>query len=249
METTFQDIFNDLLASLIWFLLGIVLSSIYFYLIRKLPMKRLWQYKIRKPTIFLSITSLNPQKAAEYKRPTTGIGELEGVSFVRESLIAAYGNSVLIQLVFSNNFPETGLTGNIISIGGAKYNQTTQLFSKNLSLPINFVYDPKTYLIDSETSTEYYPEIDSDGIVTDFGLLIKIPNPYQKNKSVLLVRGAHTFGVAGAARLLTPTYSSELIQEIVQSREEYWQAVVETTVHGSQVFPKLVTFKTLTFDR
>ncbi|SRR6266567_1220496 len=245
MSTTVQNITINLVASFIWFLIGIGLTQLYFYFSQKSPLRRVWGIRRSDREFHVAVSSLSPQKASEYKRPTTGIGELQAISFVRESLISAYGSSTNIQLAFSNKFPDTFLANNIISVGGIKYNEITRLLLRSMNLPLDIITDANAYAFDTILNQRYNPVINGTTVEEDYGLIIKMPNLYNHERTVLILRGTHTFGTAGAGRMLTKPYVIRLAKEIRKSKAKYWQALVFTRVRGLQVFPELITLRPL----
>ncbi len=110
------------------------------------------------------------------------------------------------------------------------------------------IYNPTTtamIVMDKDSNKTYKPVFSGTKLETDYGLITKMPNPYDPEKAIFLFTGAHTFGLAGAARMLTRPYVSRIAKEVRKGKEDYWQALVCTEVRGLQVFPELEVFKPL----
>lgn len=95
-------------------------------------------------------------------------------------------------------------TGNIILIGGPDYNRITGLFDQ---------YSPYEYLVGAtdedisimKKSTEevYIPKIEAESCrnkIVDYGFFLKMKNPYNHKKKLIMIGGPHTYGVFGAIK-------------------------------------------------
>jgi hypothetical protein len=92
------------------------------------------------------------------------------------------------------------LQEHICLIGGPDYNKLTEHF---ISLGVTrFTYIEKgdeIVILDRKTEKEYY----YTNLDNDFGYIEKIPNPYNKKKSVFLFGGCHTVGVTSAVKFFS----------------------------------------------
>jgi transcriptional regulator with XRE-family HTH domain len=107
------------------------------------------------------------------------------------------------------------LTGHIILIGGIAYNQMTGRLSKMAKLPMRQVEHP---LLDSgeifvaemgDEEKEFWPQWGDDErklLAEDVGLLARVPNPLNSNRTLTICNGIHSRGVYGAVRTLTDTH-------------------------------------------
>lgn len=91
---------------------------------------------------------------------------------------------------------------NLILIGGPDYNRVTRVFMKHT--PFEFLEkDEVTILRHQESGKEFESKfVDYNGIeeITDYGFFLKISNPNNPNKKVVMINGIHTYGVYGAAK-------------------------------------------------
>lgn len=245
MPSDFRDLSINIVASLVWLLLGITLRILYELYSKRRPIARIWGLRSSKKDLSIAVSTLTPQKTGEYRRPMTGLGELQSVSFIRESLIEAYGTRRTVNICFSDRFPEGELLNDVISIGGTDHNHITRYFSKIYELPVGCEDIPHTVVVDRALGKTYTPVIENSEIKIDYGIVSRIPNPLNPKNVVILIDGSHTYGLAGAARLMTEAFNEQLIREIKRTRSPYWQAVVLTRTHGAQEFPELVGFTAL----
>ena len=107
-------------------------------------------------------------------------------------------------------------TGNLVLIGGPDYNATTRLFQK--LAPLEYEYgegEDDIYLRDRKTKVLYSPEFSQESghrMTKDFGFFLKIKNPNNPENTLVMIGGAHTVGVYGAAKAFS--YEGETRQGI-----------------------------------
>lgn len=116
------------------------------------------------------------------------------------------------------------LSGHVVLLGGIAYNPVTERLSKMTSLPVRQVEDPEIltsgeiFVIgDEEAAQELLPSWDDEAktiLTEDVGLLARVPNPLNSNRSLTICNGIHSRGVLGAVRSLTDA-------QIRDSNEQY----------------------------
>jgi hypothetical protein len=103
------------------------------------------------------------------------------------------------------------LSGHVVIIGGIGWNDVTRRLIDLSRLPVRQEEDPavatgeifsiqaddgqRTYLPEWSTETGYLME--------DVGLLVRMPNPLNSNRTLTMCNGIHSRGVLGAVRTLT----------------------------------------------
>lgn len=113
--------------------------------------------------------------------------------------------------------PREALQSNLILVGGPAWNQLVERMLLAMDCPFIFKDggpgspDP---IFDRITRREYAPEFAGGRIIRDVALLIRAPNPFDRNRVVLLCAGILTHGVEGAALALT--------DERVRTQNENW---------------------------
>jgi hypothetical protein len=111
--------------------------------------------------------------------------------------------------------PEVGaddLSGHVVIIGGIGWNEVTRGILELTKLPVTQKEDP-----DSPTGEIFAAEIDGEErkylpkwseagprkLIEDVGLLVRMPNPLNSNRTLTMCNGIHSRGVVGAVRSLT----------------------------------------------
>ena len=104
------------------------------------------------------------------------------------------------------------LSGHVILLGGVVWNDVTKELSKMAGLPVRQVIDPKLPFGDPFVAEvdggkhEFGPKwADAKHMVLaeDVGLLARVPNPLNSNRTLTICNGIHSRGVYGAVRSLT----------------------------------------------
>lgn len=104
------------------------------------------------------------------------------------------------------------LTGHLILLGGVVWNEVTGRLSEMAKLPVRQVKDPplesgEIFVADFDGQEhEFWPrwwDRDKRVLTEDIGLLARVPNPLNTNRSLTICNGIHSRGVYGAVRSLT----------------------------------------------
>jgi transcriptional regulator with XRE-family HTH domain len=103
------------------------------------------------------------------------------------------------------------LSGHIVIIGGIDWNDVTRRIMDLSQLPVRQVEDPAVaegeifvaYADDGER--KYLPQRSplTDKLAQDVGLIVRMRNPLNSNRSLTICNGIHSRGVLGAVRTLT----------------------------------------------
>ena len=104
------------------------------------------------------------------------------------------------------------LTGHLILLGGVAWNEITARLSELAKLPVRQVEDPgldsgEIFVLDVEgEERQFWPQWkdkDKKVLAVDVGLLVRVPNPLNANRTLTICNGIHSRGVYGAVRTLT----------------------------------------------
>ena len=104
------------------------------------------------------------------------------------------------------------LTGHVILLGGVVWNEIAGRLSEMARLPVRQVTDAKLtsgdiFVAEDEgKEREFWPKWmdDDDGLLAeDVGLLARVPNPLNANRTLTICNGIHSRGVYGAVSALT----------------------------------------------
>jgi hypothetical protein len=104
------------------------------------------------------------------------------------------------------------LSGHVVIIGGIGWNDVTKRILEMIRLPVTQKEDPSIKTgeifitnIDGK-ERRYMPswsQTDSPKLIEDVGLLVRMPNPLNSNRTLTMCNGIHSRGVLGAVRSLT----------------------------------------------
>jgi hypothetical protein len=112
----------------------------------------------------------------------------------------------------SPNVSADDLSGHVVIIGGIGWNDVTRRVLELTRLPVTQKEDPAVRTgeifvakIDGK-ERKYLPrwsDTDPGKLVEDVGLLVRMPNPLNSNRTLTMCNGIHSRGVLGAVRSLT----------------------------------------------
>jgi hypothetical protein len=101
-------------------------------------------------------------------------------------------------------FSEESYRSNVICIGGPDFNSVTERFMAECRLRFGFVWRGLTCRLQDRTTGSWWGVRREQGRVTrDAGFFAKCTNPFDERREVILLCGIETYGVLGAAQLLT----------------------------------------------
>lgn len=98
------------------------------------------------------------------------------------------------------NFPGNPYARNLILIGGPDYNRVVENYMQHT--PYEFTErDGVVVLRDKDRDKLFESKFNKDrDEVTDYGFFLKMPNPNNKSKKLIMINGIHTYGVYGVAK-------------------------------------------------
>lgn len=116
------------------------------------------------------------------------------------------------------------LTGHVILLGGVVWNDITKELSKMAGLPVRQVVDPKLPFGDpfvadvAADKQEFWPKwanAKHTVLAEDVGLLARVPNPLNSNRTLTICNGIHSRGVYGAVRTLTDLHLRDANEQYI----------------------------------
>jgi hypothetical protein len=246
-----KEILIGIISNFLFFLFGLIGAKVI-----KIINTNYWNFwgyikQDKKRKISVAVSTLESKGSIEpYPRLLTGLGELKAYGYIQEAITRSGIPKINLTVTFSKNFPDSDWNGNIIAIGGAQFNDVVKKLSKN-DLPFDikntdtekFVFDIKNnikYHSKFEV-TESYPEMPQ--CTLDYGILTKMSNEHDKQKYVIICRGAHTFGVAACGRMLSSEYVKAIAKAEKKISSKSWQALIKAVVYGEEVIPSIVDIR------
>ena len=110
------------------------------------------------------------------------------------------------------------LSGHVVIIGGIGWNDITRRFLDMTQLPVTQREDPairtgEIFIAELDGKERRYlptwSETSPAKLIEDVGLLVRMPNPLNSNRTLTMCNGIHSRGVLGAVRSLTDARLSE----------------------------------------
>jgi hypothetical protein len=166
------------------------------------------------------------------------------------TLVATIGliyPKALVSHVYSSALPKEFYKENLIVVGGPVNNTCSKLVLDQVKEMIHF---DGFQLFDS--TGQYSATYDeNDNALVDYGIVLRISNPFDPTKDLILVAGCDTYGVLGAATLISLKEEVSKQRSSIQkmlgfknffSKKNYY-AIVQCSVLGNDISQiKIVKF-------
>lgn len=136
------------------------------------------------------------------------------------------------KIVYSQRVNDETRRQNMILIGGADCNQITQEVMTRLPGTLGWVDAPAhTYGIQDRLESRFYsPKPFKMGEGVDFGLLVRAPNPFNPDATVLVIAGSFGFGSWAGANLVR---SPEFLRDPMVKSSIPFECLFKVDVAGS----------------
>lgn len=141
------------------------------------------------------------------------------------------------------------LSGHVVIIGGIGWNDVTRRLIDLSRLPVRQEEDPavptgEIFSIQAgDGRRKYLPEWspETGRLMEDVGLLVRMPNPLNSNRTITMCNGVHSRGVLGAVRTLTDA-------RLRESNEQYIARNFPENQFGILMRVQVIEGETLTPD-
>lgn len=141
------------------------------------------------------------------------------------------------------------LSGHVVIIGGIGWNDVTRRLINLSQLPVLQVEDRALTTGEifraptADGHQDYFPQRSAENgkLVEDVGLLVRMPNPLNSNRTLTMCNGIHSRGVLGAVRTLTDA-------RLRESNEQYIARKFPENEFGILMRVQVIEGKTLTPD-
>jgi hypothetical protein len=154
--------------------------------------------------------------------------------------------------VFYKSAPDVkadDLSGHVVIIGGIGWNDVMKRLIDLSRLPVRQEVDPavetgEIFLTEvDEGRRKYLPQWSpqTGALMEDVGLLVRMPNPLNSNRTLTMCNGIHSRGVLGAVRTLTDA-------RLRESNEQYVARNFPETQFGILMRVQVIEGETLTPD-
>lgn len=200
------------------------------WLAARLPNRALW--KLSDPArLTVCVAESAAIDTGKYIRKTTGIGQVRALAVIVPSLTRAYGRIDTHHIQLAGEALGPRAEGNLICLGGAKNNARTRdvlaaLAEAGFAVP---TMDGSTICWPGgEGCVSYEAQAEQGTVLRDYGLVIRAPNPFGTDSTVIVLAGASTYGAVAAARYFV---------EQCKFRRGWFAAVVSSQVRDDHVCP------------
>jgi hypothetical protein len=201
------DLGTNLAASAIAFIIGVSLRSALHY-IHTSRRRRFWGGGVSKgPTVlclgYFKANDLSPYLKVEEFEPTglTGLGDTKAV-YELTALFAKIG--IDIHMSYTDSPPSGETRENLILLGADEVNELVVAAKETgTTSNLEFQFTSPITLYDKFTKTPYRARWDSGQLTFDYGRLIRRRNPYNPDRTLIMISGIYGFGTWGGVRLLS----------------------------------------------
>lgn len=204
----------------------------------KYQLSQLWGF--RKPQrVFVVSGAIGLHVPPEVQTAIIAGPDADAASIIIATLGLLYPNAE-IHHVYSSSFPREQYKENLVVVGGPVNNQCSKEMLEYVAQW--FSYDSEFHMVLGEILFETcYGETET--AVRDYGAVIRVANPYNDTKDVIIVSGCDTHGVLAAATLLSSRKDGAAARKEVKrklgiglrSRPLDYIAVVECAVLGNDI--------------
>ena len=126
------------------------------------------------------------------------------------------------------------LDRDLVLIGGPVNNAVTERVLALPDIPFKFENHTIVHEISGQRWHAALRVIDGRSVVwTDYCLIARIPNPFNRDRGLLLIGGSRAYGTLGGARMLLRNRVRSTLDEIRECGD-YFAAIVETPVMGGE---------------
>lgn len=251
LNKNYDAIVAGILSSIIVIALQIFVRSVsqilIYYFTSRLYLSHIYQFKNGDVAYVISGSLPKPEND---KDDTTLIKgpDANGANLIVRTLEEILPKSNIKHL-FTHNTTSTFQIKdeNIVTVGGPKFNSFTRSVSKYL--PNSIAFDDKGVLHIKDR--EYCKDVDN---CKDFGVIIRIHNPFRDKKNILIIAGCGTYGVLAASYVLTknqryPGLKKSLIKKLpyrtLRQHKEFY-AIVSCDTNNNEVGnPKIIHAETI----
>lgn len=170
-----------------------------------------------------------------YQRPTTGIGQAKALAQVSPSLTRAWRDIDVQNVYFSGEIAGSDLETDLILIGGPKTNALTRRVLDIVGEEMGCTQDNSTIIVGDR---RFEGKVDDNATGTDYGLVMRLSNPFSSGHRLIVLAGSHTFGTVAAARFLVsdslPSKHSDDFAVVIEAPVERGHALKGSVAWSSR---------------
>jgi hypothetical protein len=198
VESILNWIITYVLPAVILFVIGYVAKSLKDYIVDVHPLRSYWKEFLKSGCVIV------------VPKPLTGEPEMlfgdTSAALSIHSFLQTLAKKERFELRWSDKIFRDDLNGNLVLIGGPMSNSITKAFTETLKLPFSFSSQPKHDIMDSKGGPIFSPkENGPDDYSPDYAIVLKIGNPHNEEKKLVIIAGCHRYGTYIGAKCVTLT--------------------------------------------
>jgi hypothetical protein len=177
-----------------------------------------------------------------------GVGDTKAVYELTRSLTLI---GVRLEIAYSSSLEDRQLEKDLILIGGGDSNGIFKRVEKEGRISFSFRHDPQM-IYDLKEGTQYHAQtiemdlteandtalervniFERDGksvaglVVTDYGILARIQNPFNQHRKLVMIAGLFGYGTWGGARLLA---DEEFLEKCSQLNSDEFECLYKVDI-------------------
>ncbi len=241
IKTNFNNIVSGIVASVIVLLLQVIVKTLSMilsaFLTIRWRLKLIW--RIDNPQRIYVVSGAIEEVSEKVKSVVLAGSDAEAASICIGTSGLLYPEAE-VKHVYSSSFTREFYKEHLIVVGGPVNNTCTAAIINHIKEDVSFTDDFEMLVSDQVFETNYD---ENDRPTKDYGAIIRINNPYDHQRDIILVVGCDTYGVLAAAMLISSRNDSQLARKALQKKlgfkkylfKQNFIAVVECGVLGDDI--------------
>jgi len=237
MLNVIQEIVINVIGSLTFLFLGIIITwLVQRYRTRKV--RAIWSPFINNDAWVILGSFLPGKQSGKWKHShRVSLSDVDTIIEI-EKLFWKAKKKIIISP--SAQLPRDLLYTKLIVLGGPISNEVTQRVFSMVDVQCQFDVEGQLIRI-SQSGEEYIPVLSADNrqVLIDYGILIKLSNPFNPESKMMILAGCHGFGTYSA---ILAANSPRLANEILNraGRESFAVILKSQIVANKAQFPEIV---------
>ena len=209
----------NIAASVTFVFLGYISNNIYQWL--KLSSFRIIWKPFLNDNIVNVVLTTRPGPL-ERSTPRISFNEMQAYANINKTLSNINISTIPVS---SEMTTKEHLDKNLIILGGPIANKVTENFWPLISKQLPFYFDQEKMTIIAG-QREYCPQLDENNIlIKDYGIIMRLLNPYNNNKYIVLAMGCHGFSTHGLINMMVEIKSAKKLIKATKNKD--FAAIVE----------------------
>lgn len=202
----------NLVAAVIFFILGIISKTIFDIVRKKNPVRNFWGECLTSP-VNIIIPSV-PEDYDEFSFHT-GYSDMKASAKV-SSLLSTFSNVSEGVKILEAKYAYDRLDENVVLIGGPITNEIIRRIIQDFDIPFSFTNHT---LIDNYHNKKYEPKLGEDkNVLEDYAFILKIMNPFNNKKILVIIVGCWGYGSYSGSVAVTDYESLRIIRRRTKAK-------------------------------